>query len=50
MIKEILVALIIFAIWIAFQVKVDSLNPCSNFAPSNIAGGCQQDIEYINND
>lgn len=45
MIKEIIGALIIIAMWIAFQVSIDSLNPCSNFALSNMAGNCQQDIE-----
>lgn len=46
MIKEIIGALIIIAIWVAFQISIDSLNPCSNFASNNIAGNCQQDIEH----
>lgn len=43
--KGIIYFFIVIALWVIIQIKVDSLNPCSNFSANNIAGNCQQDIE-----
>jgi hypothetical protein len=36
---------LVVALWVLVQMSIDSKNPCSNFAPSEIAGNCYQDIE-----
>jgi hypothetical protein len=43
--KGIIYFFAVILLWIMIQIKVDSFNPCSNFAPSNIGGGCGQEIE-----
>jgi hypothetical protein len=43
--KGIIYFFAVILLWVIIQVKVDSLNKCSNFAPSNIAGNCSQEIE-----
>lgn len=46
--KGIIYFFAVILLWIIIQIKVDSLNPCSNFASNNIAGGCQQGFENDN--
>ena len=43
--KGIIYFFIVIALWVIIQIKVDSLNPCSNFAPNNVAGNCMEGIE-----
>ena len=43
--KGILYFFTVIALWIIVQILIDARNPCSNFAPGNRQGNCQQDIE-----
>jgi hypothetical protein len=43
--KGIIYFFVVVLLWIITQIKVDSMNPCSNFALNNIAGNCTHGIE-----
>jgi hypothetical protein len=45
MTKETIIFVLAMILWVMSLIAIDSINPCSNFAPNNIAGNCMQGIE-----